>query len=236
MRFPLSFVPTQSWHVAPLKFGANRNGGKRKHAGCDLYAPIGTPIYAVADGIVKGFASFYLGTYALTIDHGQFWVRYGEISKTIASKFPIGAQVHEGDQIGEIGDLIGLSLSMLHFEMYDGTAAGPLTVPSNTPYMRRSDLIDPTGYLDAWAGAAGPGANLSHIASYPTLQLGSQGDAVLAWQIRLHNQGYAVSLDAQYGPVTQDATRQFQQDDGFQVADGVVGPETYRAMTEWEKY
>src|SRR5918911_458918 len=128
MQFPLSFVPSESWHVAPLRFGASRAGG-RKHAGCDLYAPIGTPVYAVADGTVKGFAAFYLGTYALTIDHGQFWVRYGEISTNIASKLAVGAQVREGDRIGDVGDLIGLSLSMVHFEMYSGTGSGPLTVP-----------------------------------------------------------------------------------------------------------
>jgi hypothetical protein len=38
---------------------------------------------------------------------------------------------------------------MLHFEMYDNSATGPLTNRRNPPFQRRSDLIDPTPYLDA---------------------------------------------------------------------------------------
>ena len=41
--------------------------------------------------------------------------------------------------------------SMLHFELYEGTGSGPLTVRSNPPYQRRSDLVDPTSYLDGCA-------------------------------------------------------------------------------------
>lgn len=229
MRFPLSSLPAQSWHVAPLRFGANRAGGKRKHAGCDLYAPVGTPVYAVADGTVKGFAFFYKGTYALTIDHGSFWVRYGEISQAIASGLAAGTRVREGDQIGEVGDLIGLSLSMVHFEMYSGAASGALTVPSRAPYMRRSDLIDPTSFLDEWAGLE----NLAN-ANQPILRLGSKGEAVLAWQQRLLTQGYAVSLDGDFGPTTEAMTKAFQRDANL-ADDGVVGPASYAEMVEAEK-
>jgi len=229
MRFPLSFVPSQSWHVSPLRFGARRAGGKRKHAGCDLYAPIGTPVYAVADGTVKAFGPFYMGTYALTIDHGEFWVRYGEISDNIASTLAAGKRVREGDQIGDVGDLLGLNLSMVHFEMYSGSASGPLTVPSRPPYMRRSDLIDPTPYLDKWA-------KLEELVdtARPLLRLGSKGPAVLAWQKSLRGQEYTVSLDSEFGPITEAATKQFQREADL-VDDGVVGPATYAAMIEAEK-
>jgi len=47
---------------------------------------------------------------------------------------------------------------MLHFELYDKSASGPLTVASgsssaiknNVPFMRRKDLIDPTLNLNRW--------------------------------------------------------------------------------------
>jgi murein DD-endopeptidase MepM/ murein hydrolase activator NlpD len=242
MRFPLSFVPAQSWHQAPLKFRSNRASGTRKHAGCDLYAPIGTPVFAVADGTVKAFGPFYLGTFALTIDHGQFWIRYGEISNAVASGLGIGTRVTEGDKIGEVGDLDGLDLSMVHFEMFSGTASGPLTVKSNPPFMRRSDLIDPTPFLDQWAaqvGSASPGpgpgpVNPPPLKVPPTVRRGSTGPAVLAWQQRLLGQGFTVSSDGRFDETTDNATKAFQRDSELQ-DNGVVGPETYAAMIEAEK-
>jgi len=39
-------------------------------------------------------------------------------------------------------------MSMLHLELYKGTAFGRLTNRKNRPYQRRSDLINPTPYLD----------------------------------------------------------------------------------------
>jgi murein DD-endopeptidase MepM/ murein hydrolase activator NlpD len=83
MPFPLSFIPSQSYKEGMRRFGARRDGGKRKHAGCDLYAPVGTPVRAVAKGIVIQFNYFYLGTYYLTIDHDDFIVRYGEIKSEL---------------------------------------------------------------------------------------------------------------------------------------------------------
>jgi len=151
MAFPLKFVPQESWHQSPRNFGAARDKGKRKHAGCDLYAPVGTSVFAVADGTVTAFGLFYLGTYALVVDHGEFVVRYGEIQKTIPDKVKVGAKVTKGQLIGKVGKLTGLNISMVHFEMFTGKAKGALTDKNRPPFMRRSDLIDPASHLDAWA-------------------------------------------------------------------------------------
>jgi murein DD-endopeptidase MepM/ murein hydrolase activator NlpD len=149
--FPLAFIPRQSWSAAPRSFGARRDRGKRKHAGCDLYAPVGTPVFAVEAGVVTHFGGFYLGTYALTIDHGGFIGRYGELKKALAPGLSVGRRVQKGQKIGFIGKLNGLSISMLHFEMYSGNGTGPLTVRTRPPFMRRDDLMDPTRRLTAWA-------------------------------------------------------------------------------------
>ena len=150
MAFPLTFVPNKSWHERPRSFGAPRNNGRRKHAGCDLYAPVGTPVFAVADGTVRKFSLFYLGTYALVVDHGDFVVRYGEIQKDVPQHVKVGAKVKKGQQIGQVGKLQGLNISMVHFEMYTGKAKGELTQPTGA-FKRRSDLMDPTSQLDTWA-------------------------------------------------------------------------------------
>lgn len=151
MLFPLAFRPQESYHERPRSFGAPRKGGQRSHAGCDLYAPVGTPVRAVADGTVLNFYLFYLDTYALEVDHGDFLVRYGEIGSDPAPGVRVGERVEAGQVLGTVGRLRGLAVSMLHFEMYEGTATGALTRRDRPPFQRRVDLMDPTPHLDAAA-------------------------------------------------------------------------------------
>jgi hypothetical protein len=135
------------------EFGHGRNNN-RVHAGCDLYAPIGTEILAVKDGIVRQeLTYFYEGTYELQIDHGDFIARYGEVQNKKAPGISNGAFVKQGQVVGYVGDLQSLNMSMLHLELYAGTESGPLTVVgnkiSNIKYERRDDLLDPTPFLDS---------------------------------------------------------------------------------------
>jgi murein DD-endopeptidase MepM/ murein hydrolase activator NlpD len=144
--FPLRRRPSISYKTGGRYFGAPRSDG-RLHAGCDLIAPAGTEIFAVADGVLGASYPFYSGTDALEVVHtGGFVVRYGEISG-LASGLRRGSNVTRGQLIAYVGRLASGS-SMLHFEMYSGTGSGGLTVRSNQPYQRRSDLIDPTIHLD----------------------------------------------------------------------------------------
>ena len=155
--FKESDLPTQDWIQGIRCFGARRSGGARAHAGCDLYAPVGTTIHAIADGVVTlGPYLFYSGTFALEVDHGAFLVRYGEIQQNAMVK--AGDRVRAGQPIAKVGKLIGMKNSMLHFELYDKSATGPLTVKNKStkrtakgvPFMRRADLIDPTQKLNQW--------------------------------------------------------------------------------------
>lgn len=146
--FPLSFVPASSYKSGQRFFGARRSKGTRKHAGCDLIAPEGTKIYAVADGkIVRGPYAFYRGTYAIEVEHTNFVVRYCEIKGT-AKGLKRGSGVTRGQEIATVGRMF--HSSMLHLEMYKGTSSGRLTNRHNPPYQRRSDLVNPTAYLDKW--------------------------------------------------------------------------------------
>ncbi len=152
--FPLDHVPAESYKIRPRSFGSPRNGGKRKHAGCDLYAPVGTKIYAMADGIIKFHTPFYNETNQITIEHADYVIRYGEVKPHglgLAEGLVVGSKVKQGEHIGYVGKLKfnnGRSMSMLHLEMYDKSASGPLTDRANKPYQRRKDLIDPTAFLD----------------------------------------------------------------------------------------
>lgn len=158
MHFPLSKIPHADWTGGGRNFGARREGGKRKHAGCDLLAPVGTPIFAVADGVIENFHSFYDHTYFIHVDHGDFEVRYGEVLPKLPPGLKIGSAVTAREHIGWVGFLkdyskkSGRIQSMLHFEMYSGMADGQLTNHHDPRgFVRRADLIDPTSHLNTWA-------------------------------------------------------------------------------------
>jgi len=130
-------------------FGDNRDKNTRAHAGCDLYAPVHTPIYAVCDGQILAFESFYLGTSYVEIKHPNFVARYGEVENTWIPGLNVNDNVKQGQQIATVGHCNGLpsSMTMVHFELYTGDLTGPLTVrsstikaPSGLSYQRRADL------------------------------------------------------------------------------------------------
>ena len=155
--FPFKALPSVNWTGGIRRFGASRSDGARAHAGCDLYFPTGTIIHAITSGtVIDDPYWFYDGTYALEIDHGGFVARYGEIQRQALVRK--GDHVSPGQPIAKVGNLLSIAASMLHLELYDKSASGPLTVrTSNTaktangiPYWRRKDLIDPTPKLNEW--------------------------------------------------------------------------------------
>jgi len=160
--FPFPTLPAADWIRSPRAFASNRNNGLRAHAGCDLYFEKGTWIYAIGDGTVtRGPYPFYCQTFALEVDHGDFLARYGEIqAKTTVKE---GDKVRAGEHIAKVGHLIGIRVpsDMLHLELYDKSASGPLTITDaarskkrsdGISFMRRKDLIDPTPRLNQWQG------------------------------------------------------------------------------------
>lgn len=155
--FPFKQLPNVNWTSGIRKFGAGRDDNTRAHAGCDLYFPTGTTIYAITSGTVTlGPYPFYDGTWALEIDHGTFLARYGEVHKnTMVRK---GDQVSAGQPIAKVGNLLSITNSMLHLELYNKSATGDLTVrngetakhTNGKPFWRRKDLFDPTSKLNEW--------------------------------------------------------------------------------------
>jgi len=104
--YPLPIKATADYHTGARRFGTNRSGGKRKHAGIDLYAPLGTIVRAMADGVVIGVYDFYCRTSVIEVDHGTFIARYGEVDPDTRKIFVEGGQkVKRGDALGRIGHL-----------------------------------------------------------------------------------------------------------------------------------
>ncbi|MDK9354888.1 peptidoglycan DD-metalloendopeptidase family protein [Lelliottia sp. V106_10] len=145
--FPFPKLPGQSWTNGGRQFGASRAGGTRKHAGCDLIFPSGTPIYAVADGmLLQNPYPFYSGTYAVEIKHGNIILRYGEIAPC---SYTGGQTVKKGQVIAKVG-LLHSGSSMLHLEIYTNGASSASLSTHAGDYRRRSDLTDPAPYLNVW--------------------------------------------------------------------------------------
>ena len=124
-----------------------------------MLAPVGTPIFAVADGVIDSpVRGFYNSTGAFSVDHGKFLARYCEVGMTATRALGLkpGTEVKQGQLIGFVG--IMRSSSMLHFEMYSKDATGPLTVREpktktatyGANFSRRRDLIDPSPMLKMW--------------------------------------------------------------------------------------
>lgn len=64
-----------------------------------------------------------------------------------------------------------------------------------------------------------------------TLELGAQGEDVAELQRRLNAAGAALEVDGDFGPVTDQAVREFQAANGLE-ADGVVGPVTQAVLDQ----
>ncbi len=150
--FPTVQKPTHSYSSGMRKFGAGRSKG-RTHAACDLYRYKDEPIKSVAPGkVISNLYYFYEGTYALEVLHsGGFVVRYGELTGYKATGVRRNSRVKMGQKIGKMGKVnSNCCRPMLHFELYSGKRTGSLTRESGR-YRRRSDLMNPTSYLNKWA-------------------------------------------------------------------------------------
>lgn len=98
---------------------------ERSHYGVDLAAPVGTPVYATADGVVA--RAGWLGSYGnlVQLAHaGGYETRYAHLSQFAVAP---GQQVRAGELIGLIGSTGRSTGPHLHYEVrINGIAVNPL--------------------------------------------------------------------------------------------------------------
>jgi murein DD-endopeptidase MepM/ murein hydrolase activator NlpD len=101
------------------------NGHQAIHLGLDFAAPEGTPVTAVADGVVTfaGVRSGYGNV--VEIDHGNgYMTRYAHNSKIDAE---LGTRVRAGDDIAKVGSTGRSTGPHCHFEVWlNGRAVNPM--------------------------------------------------------------------------------------------------------------
>jgi murein DD-endopeptidase MepM/ murein hydrolase activator NlpD len=109
-------------------------GRAAMHGGIDLAGPLGTEIFATADGVVG--RSQWVGGYGnlIELDHGKgIQTRYGHLSRALVSP---GQHVKRGDLIARMGSTGRSTGSHLHYEVrIDGKAVNPI------PFMQSSDYL-----------------------------------------------------------------------------------------------
>jgi len=127
-------------------------GSAAMHAGIDLSGPVGTPIYATADGVISD-AGWNSGGYGnlVKIDHGRgIETRYGHLSKVGVLA---GQRIKRGDVIGSMGSTGRSTGSHLHYEVrIEGRAVNPI------PFMKSTD------YLVAMQRKVGHGVPMDQVA------------------------------------------------------------------------
>ena len=110
-------------------------GRAAMHGGIDLAGPMGTKVYATADGVVER-SEYNNGGYGnlIELDHGRgIETRYGHLSKRLVED---GQRVKRGDLIGLMGSTGRSTGSHLHYEVrIDGKAVNPI------PFMQSNDYL-----------------------------------------------------------------------------------------------
>ena len=128
-------------------------GRPKSHQGHDYKAPIGTPFYAIGDGVIEAvqvrgaFGLCILLRHDRPLNGVPIWSFYAHLSK---ADVKIGATVHAGDVIGltgESGNAVGMAVEDQHLhleirtEPWPGLGCGGRVSP--TKYFGRCPLTVP---------------------------------------------------------------------------------------------
>lgn len=115
----LWILPVVGYHITNT-FGMVRSYYASVHTGLDFACPSGTPIHAIADGVITSYE--YDGSYGnktvMTLEDGtEIW--YGH-QTSFASDLSIGKEVQQGDVIGYVGSTGNSTGPHVHIEVRPG--------------------------------------------------------------------------------------------------------------------
>lgn len=134
--FPVSGTKSKVGSV----WGDNRDGGKRRHEGIDIFAPKLTPVVAASDGVVTGLKNGGIGgkTVWMKLSDKSIFLYYAHLHKQLVHE---GQTVKKGDVVGLVGNTgnARYTPSHLHFGVYTTSGAvDPL------PFVNRSIKTAPS--------------------------------------------------------------------------------------------
>lgn len=108
-------------------YGADRDGGRRRHEGLDIFAPKGTPVVAPTDGYVNRVGTNKLGGKVVWMrdnarGHSYYFAHLDE------QKVQSGMRVKQGDTLGLVGNTGNARTTPphLHFGIYQRGSKDPI--------------------------------------------------------------------------------------------------------------
>ena len=134
-------------------WGDPRDGGKRKHRGIDIFAPKGTGIVAVADGIISYIGDQPKGGHCLwlTTENGSSFY-YAHLDRWAAGLFE-GMEVRSGDLLGYVGNTgnARTTPAHLHFAVNESDEmVNPYPILTKASVVKRARVL-----VESGAGALG---------------------------------------------------------------------------------
>jgi murein DD-endopeptidase MepM/ murein hydrolase activator NlpD len=164
--FPVANAGGQAIRSA---FGVEREGGRRRHEGVDIFAPRGTSVLSASGGLVTSVGENRLGGLVVWVWNPSrgLLLYYAHLDRQVAH---VGQRVAPGDLLGTVGTTGNARTTPphLHFGIYSGTegaidpepfirdAGGPsadLAPSSFTPssFVPRPSSLDPwSWHPDLW--------------------------------------------------------------------------------------
>lgn len=182
----------------------------------------------------------------------KIWRKYlsekGSISDTKNKKCPVGnslksSQLKKGMAVFKWADRehpnykdgqgdfhhIGLVVSVSPLRIIHASTVGYIVKEDSAigmwnawGYLKDADYIS-----DDTTGATSTSAKSNDIPM--TVRRGDKNETVKTLQAYLVAAGYALEVDGDFGPKTEDAVRRYQASKGLNV-DGIVGPKTWEAL------
>lgn len=118
-------------------WGDERDGGRRKHEGIDIFANKGTPVVAISDGKIIAVDNSGIGgkTVYLQPDDRSWYAYYAHLDQ---QHVVYGQTVKKGQIIGTVGNTGNAATTPphLHFGIYtDNGAVDPL------PYVKNAEVV-----------------------------------------------------------------------------------------------
>ena len=162
--------------------GALRPNGRRGHAGVDLRAPAGTPLYPMAPGTVTNVGTDKLGGNVVNVQHANGVRTYYAHLSTV--KVQKGDQVDYNTVLGNVGNTGNASHSFphCHFQVWkDGQLTDPAHFFSIPPYTDLSATEKKQGpWLSEQAKQEAQAFNMqNHVAQSGKNKMASVADKLL---------------------------------------------------------